>query len=624
MVKKINREVNPPENKLLCWEKLPQFSDTANDWTKVIDPYLALGLATEFWGFKTVANQVVVTQELKRAQRKRIVAPANAIASILKRESANTTRFELGLAMEPKRMPSRNHFGPKNGPNLISNPTPQLQACEILLGVIDDTCPFAHIDLRNSSSATTRVLAFWDQSEQAGSVPTPTRYGKYWSRADLNQIMASSMVNGNVDEIAVYKKLGDPKLLHRISHGSHVAGIFAASSGNQSIWGSRFPNSSASRKLNDKASGADLIFVRLPDDVVQSPTRGAQTLYMLDAIEYMMSLRNKAKKVVVVCDYGSVLGPHDSSDLFSRAFSHLKKRAGKEGYALELVLPTGNAYEARTHTQLVQKQFDQNVLELNLPPGNETPALCEIWIPSKSKQGSKISVQIGSERNAVKTIKIQTGETVALKIKQSIVLAAHFGRYDPNAKAYCVLIQFGATSFNADGSPALPFGAWQIKLKGNAPKQAVHSYISKGGKTIGAQNRSVQARFSDNQIGWEVKSNGTLTGFSCATSVYSIAGVHAGDFAATDYSGAGPARRFTKPIKPNFAAIIEEGRVLRGIRSSGNLSTVSYRLIGTSAGAPKAGRELAQYRSLEAMHQSSSGNNRAGNGVLDYYKRLMP
>ena len=160
----------------------------------------------------------------------------------------------------------------------------------LLVGLIDDGCPFAAAQFRTVSGAS-RVLALWDQNQQdmdpiatgAGSKQfgmrvTDFNYGlEYWSGnpkpPDVQQIGIDDWIGlhqtpgGTTDEDRCYRRARRKSLFGALSHGAHVMDILAGStptSSRISLDRQSPPSWAKGVPATDPASAADIVFVQIP------------------------------------------------------------------------------------------------------------------------------------------------------------------------------------------------------------------------------------------------------------------------------------------------------------------------------------------------------------------------
>ncbi len=174
----------------------------------------------------------------------------------------------------------------------------------VIIGILDSGIDYQHKEFRDPDDPDkSRILAIWDQSLAGGTAPQGFNYGSNFSRELIEQALASNT----------------PGLVPHTDgegHGTHVAGIAAGNSG--------------------YAPGADIILCRL-----NTLTTGA-----VDAVRYVADIaRAEGRPFVINASFGLVMGPHDGSDLASRAIDAIL--AEKEGSAM--CVAAGNAGLSAQH-----------------------------------------------------------------------------------------------------------------------------------------------------------------------------------------------------------------------------------------------------------------------------------
>ena len=225
-------------------------------------------------------------------------------------------------------------------------------AKELLIGVLDDGCPFAAAQFLTTATSgypVTRVRGIWDQNKHKvpvkidanhdfGRTPPDFLFGLEYLRdlspADqLTQIGINDWIQRYstpshvIDESGCYADAGFSTLARQISHGAHVMDVFAGRTPTSSRVGPpaerRDPPSW--KPDVDAASGADVVFVQFSEECIRDATDVWLKAYVVQGIEYILSFAdpNVTKNVIVNLSYGPTTGPHDGTALLEEALKGL-------------------------------------------------------------------------------------------------------------------------------------------------------------------------------------------------------------------------------------------------------------------------------------------------------------
>ena len=182
----------------------------------------------------------------------------------------------------------------------------QFTGKDVIVGIVDLGLDFDHPDFVNDDGST-RVLAIWDQTENAPTViPNGFDYGQYWDSTDIN--------SGN----CTHDYAG--------SHGTASTGTAAG-------------NGRAYNKFKGYAPEADIVFVNIN-------TGNGFTSRVTDAVQFIFDFADSVGKPCVInTSIGSYKGAHDGLDLTSQAIDNLLQ--AKPGRVL--VASAGNAGDDSIH-----------------------------------------------------------------------------------------------------------------------------------------------------------------------------------------------------------------------------------------------------------------------------------
>jgi Subtilase family len=480
----------------------------------------------------------------------------------------------------------------------------------VLAAIIDNGCNFASLQYRRpiqeDAKPKTRVVAIWDQDDSAdwGKVASATPpngfiYGLEILQEALNDMLATHQTpNGEVDERAAYNSAHRDELLGSLTHGTHTMGRFVGTS--YGINGDI-----------DHAASSDVVFVQLPRQVVQTPSANAIHRCILDGIQYIkhFAAANGYSKCIVVCAYGSYLGPHDGTSFFERALDAILNANEPD---IQIVFAAGNCRKQALHvsnTTIALHGDSQTssqaatAFEINwmLAPESECSADAEFWI-TNHEEPVDVTIQSGTEKIAVT---FKSGQVTRV-FDWLFVHCQHFdGSDDTSSKQMC--LTFRAAPTKGDGGLRIlaPSGAVHIAFTSSFKKGGtIDGYLCWGGENFGFEKRMSQSHWAAREnSALIIQPQGTIIGSACGSSqkIHLVGGYTRGDYSkATDYSSIGPARgglRGPNGSKrgPDLVAVSDLGFFNNGIPGPGVESGAVYQLWGTSGAAPQLGRAILNF-----------------------------
>ncbi|MGO4395726.1 hypothetical protein AB4Z46_30650 [Variovorax sp. M-6] len=490
---------------------------------------------------------------------------------------------------------------------------------KIVVGVVDDGCPFAHKHRRHFDSAPNALAVrfIWDQGGKAVPPPQPApfSYGRFFVNDELKAIVASATVNGTVNEDSAYRQSELPSLRSVTSHGAQVMSLAAG-------WKSRTtprPRAFAAAPLpaaSVPAGRKDMAFVQLPTLALDDPSGMWLDHYALDGIQAIRSYardvykNGKARKVIVNLSYGPQTGPHDGSSILETAMKEIIEKAPTDidPYELQIVLPTGNNHLQRTHAEF---DLDKGGGEIQwcVAPDSQVPAYLEIWLPS-GVPFSHLRAALISPRGEVVRVKYctitetddKTAGTIALPTCQyadrKVILMAIM----PTARVP------GATP---NGFSLAPVGRWKVRLRAKPGVSGkAHAYLARSDPNLGRERRgrsgyldskgydpkryrraSIQLIDDQPVPSAAVLARGSMSGIAAGTLTYVAASYCATTSMPSLYSSGGPSRPGGRD-GPSWAYPADQSVVLQGVLAAGNRSGAVTRLVGTSFAAPMLTRDL--------------------------------
>jgi hypothetical protein len=518
-------------------------------------------------------------------------------------------------------------------------------AAQIVIGVIDDGCPFAAAQFLKDAAGvvSTRVRGIWDQDRRMQPVEVtdsnnlPCVFGKllsdfnygleFWRSSDApgtssprqiglrEWIALHSTPASSVDEDGCYADAGFRTLRFARSHGAHVLDVCAGRVPTSSRIGPptdrRDPPSFAVG--TDTASSADLVFVQFPEFGVRDATGVWLKTYVVDGINYILSFADpqKTEKVVVNVSYGPTIGPHDGTAELEDALTELVTiyNGSTEKPKLEIVLPVGNSFLTEGHIAFERKSVanpDHIQWTWRLPPDNTVLCFAEIWM---DKDQTDVVVTLTSPGGYV-----FSSDGAPAPPHPGDPIPPYTGVYAPLVIGDDMM-WFLAVEPTIIGPDIVPeHGAWTIRVEHIGVGAAVHAYVARSDPNMGVYTGARRSCFVDpawqgtrsaeagckyengrfDRAGSLVERYGTLNGIATADndSVHVAGGFILSNGRKSPYASAGRARGGTR-IGPDFALPCDESYALAGIRAGGNRSGGVFRLIGTSVAAPQLARYVA-------------------------------
>ncbi len=501
------------------------------------------------------------------------------------------SRFELASAVRAQ----RGHVGfrgvpiSKSGaPSAFQNQSKAAPNSKVLLGLIDDGCPFAHADVLDGKGQT-RIRAIWDQSLTpafAGHGATPTQfcYGREVLQGALNALIASAK-RGGEGELECYRQAGYSALEHSKSHGAHSLGLLAT---NRAAVRERPPCDVA---IND----ADVAFVQLPRSVLHAPSHAALSRSILDGVRWIIDQATENERVVIAVPYSSAVGAHDGTSIFEKALSDIVSAACESCACagVTVFLAAGNSYKQSLHAKLAVGSVGNEVsLTLRVPPSSEVPAFVEVWVPSALEAHASITSPDGEVSSEIRRGGALFSPASGGQPEYQLLHSEWQGD-----DATLLLFRLAPT-LTSDGTTAARYGDWKINLRVDATSCAhtdVHAYAARARGSYLAPTRGGQSVFiADNSgKGWAVEPEGTVSGMACGSGAFVVSGFE--NWAPQEpapYCSAPPGRAGGR-CSVDYSAPCEEFPSLDGVSSLGTRSGSTVRLNGSSVAVPQLARAIA-------------------------------
>ncbi len=418
------------------------------------------------------------------------------------------------------------------------------RAGKLLIGMMDDGCPFAAAQFLTRRSAidplTTRVRGIWDQDEHKqpvsvavgvntsrtfGHTPLDFEYGVEFSR-DFNSpdplnpeigldewIDRHLMPTGSIDEDGCYADAKFENLASQQSHGAHVMDVLAGRVPTSSRIGPSRPGPGHDRRdppswlPADPATDptcdivdTDLVFVQFAEKSIRDATGVWLLAYVEQGIQYILSFAEPhwTEKVIINLSYGPTTGPHDGTALLEERLTALVKHFnGTHGRPkLEIVLAAGNAYLTEGHVAFTNHTSRPATVEWTwrLPPDNSVLCFAEIWM-NTAYAGPVIVTLISPSGITVAS----TAGPVAPP--PGTTLPPFTGVYAPVSSGgeTMWLLSVNATIIAPGVVPE--HGDWTIRVDKVPAHAELHAYVARTDPNLGVQSGAKLSSFVDPK--WE-------------------------------------------------------------------------------------------------------------------------
>lgn len=526
------------------------------------------------------------------------------------------------VPQRPRPQPARPWTGPSAG-------APPPSTGPVLIGVVDNGCPFAHRLLRRADGGT-RVLSLWDQDPYA---PAFTTAGGGAPAAGGGCVIHRAALDAlcRLGEAGAYRAAGYHAVRHVFGHGAAVLDLLCGPVPLTERLTAHAERPPRWRATGDAASQADVVFVQLPRDLVQDSSSAALEPAVLAGIDHVMRCAGPDTKTVVVnVSDGSSRGPHDGSADFDaevRARVHAAKQ--HLGITLHVVVPAGNSWQERRHAWLPAGPAAAPVV-LQVPPGNETA----VFVTARLPRGAGVELRL---RPLHATTGAGDGWVHEGQAKgwrpgpQGAPVAAVFWP----AGAATAMLAWSPT--HTETPDAAPHGPWVVEVRAPAGAPVaggVDLWVSRCARNATALPRSVQPHFVDTDGGYDparhlrervddpvpaasaLRREGSLNALATGAAVWVAGGARARDARVARYSAGGRVAADPPAMRgPDLLAVTDLSRTVPGVPAAGNHGGSTVRVIGTSFAAPQLARALAN-GAWPPLAPVTEPPARAGRGAL--------
>jgi hypothetical protein len=500
-------------------------------------------------------------------------------------------------------------------------PTPQLTASTQLgvqaptnavVAVIDDGLAFAHQRFRDASG-TTRVRYFWNQDDPQATGSYPF-WGRELDKNAIDGLLAASTHSGVVDEDELYRSAKQALAARRRRHGTHVMDLACGMDPPQV-----------------KPTSPYIIAVQLPRSVVEDTSGAKLTPVVLEALHYILrraddiaALENTTQLPVVVnLSYGLIAGPHDGSAPLEAAIDQL---IALRPAPLRVVVPTGNAYLARCHTEFrLPKPGGPNPsieeLRWRVQPDDRAGSSMEIWLPfPTTAPPPTVDLRVTTPAG-VTSPWISPGGNWAWPSLGNVRFYANYPIAPLGSRQHIVLTMAPTVALDPALTPVAPSGTWRVEVRYSGAPMVMHAWIQRGDTPFGYPLRGRQSRFDHadylrfyrvgvlkkpvgalNEDDLPPQSplvrRGTISAMGTGRQTVVIGGFRRSDYAASRYSGAGPIVSppgIVGPWRagPDATAVADDSVALHGVLAAGTRTGSVFAMDGTSVAAPQITRLIA-------------------------------
>ena len=663
------------------WQKLPRGRFTGIEWSdpdsfRQSDPYLAWAETSGFAGFRSPQGQsanpewlplLIELQEpfdvkelIQRADPKWLLIPKvyQTLGPALRVCTARAKRgffdaldaggvlhglikrYELGLPVGHHAKALAAAASPSDN---TSSPPETLLHGDVIV-VIDNGLALAHADfLTGRTKKKTRVAAFWRQDEfvgphgraaaslkpipldnaRAGHPPSDIGYGHQLIESKIEADIAKHTNAGRVDEDALYRYWQMWELNHQAHHGTHITSLLAGPVPYVQTIGTE-DSPPDWNPVDDPASRAPLLVVQLDWASVADSSGGALNVSVLDAMAWALARCAKTASVTVNLSWGALAGPHNGSALLETALTQLISASGRK---VNLVIPAGNAYQARTHANSKLDPGKSVALHWRIQPDDHSQSFLELWFEDSQKAAlalNDVSIELTPPGSNKPLEPIVLGDSRAWPSSTAPQCAVLFPPICAlGHPGVCALIALAPTATWFSNTVLTHPGVWKLNIvNGGRRSVTMDAYIERDDVALGSaptgarQSYLEDARYdtSGGLGGWvdhsdnptPVRRSGTFNDIATSPHTVSVGGIryfhnqaaHGYDNKSALYSPRSPDPDALRPERlnvkkvPDRFAVSDEHATLWGVRGAGTRSASCVRLVGTSMAAPQVARPL--------------------------------
>lgn len=542
-------------------------------------------------------------------------------------------RIQIGFP----RPPQRDSSAPRSGASQRirwHGPRPPT----LVLGVMEDACPFAHAGLANGWQST-RVAAIWDQSSARpgkkghGRAPAQLGYGTQLLQAQLNRLLSRHGTARGVDEQAVYADPQSRQPLLVRGRGSHAAAVYGLLAGARP----HVPSHRSAVETSDEgpvlpctshsaspATEAPIVAVQFPIEEVTLAGGRWLSVRALDGLRYLVDASRQLAPpgkaplpMVVNLSYGSVAGAHDGTALLECAMDELCEKhtqlalvvaAGNAGGTRRDALGVDNLAYAPSGAHAHHHLPPQGKVEVSwlVPPNKPIESYLELWfnVPDLNAGDApylgRDEVRIQATSPIGETLLLEQcpgmafNETESRKTHSGLLM---FPRVSQSQRSSMALLVVSATQISSTRIEA-PAGVWRIQVTNLGPRHLqLDAWVERDVIPRG-ERRGQAARLIGNADGSPdgLTDDNTLNNIGTGNSVFRVGAL----MSLRDGTGSLMISPYSSTAAPQangleYSAVADGSTASPGVRVSGNLSGTVLRMNGTSVAAPQAARRLADF-----------------------------
>lgn len=633
----------------MTWSKIPRGELTGIDWSAAqaadgYDPYLVWAEASHFAGYKLQKppSWLPLLIELQeRATIAELIAASSPrwlrIPHVYSSSAApQGLRFCTALAKRKffdafhsgklRKLIKRFELGFPTDKRLVELPSARegLEPAEDtrlhgrVAGLIDGGLAFANANFLTNGKARTRF--FWRQdSHGTGETPENLGYGHELTAAEINAAMISHTYGGLVDEELVYRQFKLWDLEKQINHGTHVMDLAC---GPRTVLAQvagvpPHPDAPPSWAVSkDAASSCEAVAVQLEWSNITDTSGGSMNVSIMDALMYIMSRCAADASIVTNISWGTLAGPHNGTSVLEAAMDELVElSAGR----LDIVLPAGNGYQNRTHSNVTLQPGQSATLNWKVLPDDATQSFVELWLPIGA-EALTIGVCPPGGHTPLKPLRSGQSRMWVENGGKTVCALIYPESVATGLNATCALLAV-APSFSLENDTATaPAGIWKIEVANHGWEAlTLDAYIERDdvalGQTTGARQSYFEdalydtngnpESFVDQPVPLEdqlqatlIRRSGVFNSIATGKRSVSVGGERIIGDRWTRYSPQTPdpdrsrLGRSDVVKVPKAYTFADENSVLWGLRATGTRSGSAVRLVGTSSSAPQLTRAL--------------------------------
>lgn len=381
----------------------------------------------------------------------------------------------------------------------------------VLLATIDSGIDIAHPDFRNANG-TTRIVALWDQSIPAGSVPDVFAPGNFLTAPagfHIGTEFSPEVINRALQQPTERERYAICPSRDLSGHGTHVTGIAAG-------------NGRASEgRYRGVAYESDLVVVKLG---VQQENAFPRTTQLMQAVDYCVR-QAAGRPLVINLSFGNNYGGHSGTSLIETYLDDMANYG-----RMSIVIGSGNEGAAAGHTSGTVTMGQTKRVELAVSE-YETALNLQIWKSYADEMNVSIRHPNGSIVGPVR--KVQGAQRFTLGNTQLLFYYGEPSPYSPFQEVYFDFI------------PARDYidsGIWEILL---TPQKIVQGTYNMWLPAGGVLNAGTTFLLPSEET--------TLTIPSTASKVITVGAYDARFNQLAAFSGRGFTRE-TNQVKPDLAA----------------------------------------------------------------------